>query len=198
MGSSSLARKIGVVSASAVAASLIAAGGSAQAATRLSITSTKAPGATTAAKSVAKAGAPAASGASVTFTPKRKPGQVGPMPAYACVVAYPVATVTQFHQTSWSGGTQCNITLRQQGTTVLFQWGSNQAYAFGTSYDNFATAEMSTGGPVSTSGGQWAVNNNVLFFSPAGYTSTPNGGCAWFDTAHTQIKCTITTGPFTG
>ena len=42
------------------------------------------------------------------------------------------------------------------------------------------------------------MNNNVLFFSPAGYTSTPGAGCAYFDQAQTQIKCTETTGPFTG
>ncbi len=195
MASSSLARKIGVVSASAVAASLIAAGGSAQAATQLSTTTTKAPGATTA----AKAGPHVTAGAAtVTFTRNRKPGEVGPMPAYSCAVAPPLVNVSQFHQTTWSAGTQCNISLRQQGTTVLFVWGSNNATAFGTSYDNVASAEMSTGGPYSTNGGTWAVNNNVLFFSPAGYTSTPGGGCAWFDTAHTQIKCTETTGPFSG
>lgn len=198
MASSSLVRKAGVVSASALAASLIAAG-SAQAATQSSITSTKAPSGTTAAKSVvANATQTTAGTATVTFTPKRKPGQVGPMPAYSCAVAPPLVTVNQFHQTSWSAGTQCNITLRQQGTTVLFVWGSNNATAFGSSYDNVASQEMSTGGPYPTNGGTWAVNNNVLFFSPAGYTSTPGIGCAWWDTAHTQIKCTETTGPFSG
>src|SRR5690349_16824569 len=115
MGSSSLYRKIGVVAGSAMAASLIAAGGSAQAATHLSTT--------TATKGGKMVGAPATAtpgtqGGGVYFTPKRKPGQVGPMPTYACYVAFPVATVTQFHQTTWSGGTQCNINLRQQGTTV--------------------------------------------------------------------------------
>ncbi len=194
MGSFSLARKTAVVAASAAAAALLTTG-SAHAAVHGSVTATKAPGATTASKSAAKPGAAAGS---VTFTRKREPGQVGPMPAYSCVIAYPQAIVDQFHQTNWSGGTQCNISLRQQGTTVLFQWGSNQAYAFGSSYDNVNTAEMSTGGPVSTSGGQWAVNNNVLLFSPDGYTSTPGLGCAYADTGQTQIKCTETTGPFTG
>jgi hypothetical protein len=196
MRSSSLARRICVVAASAVTASLAVAGGPAQAATHGSTTVTQVPGQ---APTPARAGTLAAGQkATVYFSPKRKPGQVGPLPAYSCVVAPPQVMVTQFHQATWSAGTQCNISLRQQGTTVLFVWGSNNAYAFGTSYDNVATAEMSTGGPVSTNSGQWAVNNNVLFFSPAGYTSTPGIGCAYFDQAQTQIKCTETTGPFTG
>ncbi len=196
MGSSSRARKIGVVAASAVAATLVTAGGSAQAATHGSITATKAPGATTAA--VRPAPLNGATGAQVTFTPEREPGQVGPLPSYGCVVAPPQVITSQFHQSTWSAGTQCNISLRQQGTTVLFVWGSNQATAFGTSYDNVATQEMSTGGPYSTINNQWAVNNNVLFFSPPGYTSTPGAGCAFADQAQTQIKCTETTGPFSG
>lgn len=196
MRSYSPARKIGIVAASAVAASLAVTGGSAQAAAHGSVTATKAPGQ---APTAARIGAlPAGQAATVYFTPKRRPGQVGPLPSYGCAVAPPQAIVNQFHQTSWSAGTQCNISLRQQGTTVLFIWGSNNAYAFGTSYDNVNTSEMSTGGPVSTNGGQWAVNNNVLFFSPPGYTSTPGAGCAYFDQAQTQIKCTETTGPFTG
>lgn len=195
MNSSPHVRKICVVAGSAVAASLIGLGGSAQAATHGSITATTPNG------HVAAAGTAAASAgqaATVYFTPKRKPGQVGPQAEYSCVVAPPLVNVTQFHQTSWSGGTQCNIALRQQGTTVLYVWGSSYAYAFGSSYDSVAYAQMSRGGPISTNGGQWGVNNNVLFFSPPGYTSNPNGGCYWYDQAHTQIKCTVTTGPFTG
>ena len=96
MGSSSFYRKVGVVAASTVAASLIAAGGSAQAATHVSTTVTKG-GRTVAAPATAT---PGSQGGAVYLTPKRKPGQVGPMATYACFVAFPVATVTQFHQTT--------------------------------------------------------------------------------------------------
>lgn len=189
MNSSALVRKICVIAGSALAASLVA-GGSAQAATHGTVAATK----TTSTTGAAPAGQPA----TFYLTPKRKPGQLGPLPTYGCTVAPPLANTTQFHQTSWSGGTQCNISLRQQGTTVLYIWGSSNAYAFGTSYDNVASAEMSTGGPVSTINNTWGLNNNVLLFSPSGYTTTPGGGCYWYDGAHTQVKCTATTGPFTG
>lgn len=195
MSSSSHARKICLAAGTAVTASVIAMGGSAQAATHGSITATTPTGHASATSTVtATAGQPA----TVTFTQKRKPGQVGPLATYSCTIAPPLVNTNQYHQTTWSAGTQCNISLRQQGTTVLFIWGSPYAYAYGTSYDNYAYSEMSTGGPVSTINNTWGVNNNVLLFSPAGYTSTPGYGCYWYDGAHTQIKCTETTGPFTG
>jgi hypothetical protein len=188
MGLSSLARKTAVVAAAGAALALATAGTS-DAATG-SATATR-PGATS-------AGSPSAGAATVTFTAKRRPGQVGPLAVYGCTIAPPQAIVNQFHQTTWSAGTQCNISLRQQGTTALYVWGNGNAYAFGTAYDNVASAEMSTGGPISTNGGQWGLNNNVLLFSPPGYTTTPGGGCYWYDAGQTQIKCTATTGPFTG
>jgi hypothetical protein len=114
----------------------------------------------------------------------------------SCVVAPPLVTDTFATGTlSWSAGDQCNAALRMQGTTVLFVWGSSNAFQFGSQYDGVFSAASSSGSRGGIFSGLWGVNNNVLFFLPAGWTTTPNGGCFWFDTAHTQVKCTVTTGP---
>jgi hypothetical protein len=135
----------------------------------------------------------------VTFKPIAHPGVVTPNTAYACTVSYPYVNDNFSNgEISWTATVSCNITLRMQGTTVLFQWGSSNAYAFGTSYDHTASSSTSTGAVYGIFSGTWAVNDNVLLFSPAGYTSTPGAGCAYYNPpANTQIKCTETTGPFT-
>jgi hypothetical protein len=132
----------------------------------------------------------------VLFAPIARPGVVTPNIAYSCTVSYPYVNDNFSNgEISWSATVSCNIVLRMQGTTVLFQWGSSNAYAFGSSYDHYASSSTSTGAVYGIFSGTWGVNDNVLLFSPAGYTSTPGAGCYYYNTAHTEIKCTETTGP---
>jgi hypothetical protein len=134
----------------------------------------------------------------VLFKPIARPGVVTPNVAYSCIVSYPYVTDNFSNgEISWTATVSCNIVLRMQGTTVLFQWGSPYAYAFGSSYDHYASSSTSTGAVYGIFSGTWGVNDNVLLFSPPGYTSTPGAGCYYYNTAHTEIKCTETTGPFT-
>src|SRR5882672_9809105 len=81
----------------------------------------------------------------VVFTPIAKHGVV-PAASFACSVTYPYVTDTySTGEFSWSAAVGCNIVLRMQGTTVLFQWGSSNAYAFGSSYDHYASYSTSAG-----------------------------------------------------
>ncbi len=120
----------------------------------------------------------------------------GPQFFLSCVVAPPLVNDNfSTGELSWSAGDQCNAVLRMQGTTVLFVWGSSNAFAFGSSYDGNFSAASSSGAQFGIFSGLWGVNNNILFFLPSGWTTTPGAGCFWFDSAHTQVKCTETTGP---
>jgi hypothetical protein len=116
--------------------------------------------------------------------------------SFTCSVTYPYVTddYTTGH-ISWSAAVGCSIVLRMQGTTVLFPWGSNSAYAYGSSYDNYSSYNTSTGGIYGIHNGLWGVNNNVLIFIPAGYTTTLGAGCYYVNSS--QIHCTATTGPIT-
>ena len=120
----------------------------------------------------------------------------GPQFFLSCGVAPPLVNDNFSNgELSWSAGVQCNAALRMQGTTVLFVWGSSNAFAFGSSYDGTFSAASSSGAQFGNFSGLWGVNNNVLFFLPSGWTTNPSGGCFWFNTAHTQVKGTVTTGP---
>lgn len=121
---------------------------------------------------------------------------VSPNFALSCVVAPPLVTDTfATGELSWSAGVQCNTVLRMQGATVLFVWGSSNAFQFGSQYDGNFSAASSSGARFGIFSGLWGVNNNVLFFLPPGFTTNPGFGCFWFNSAHTQVKCTETTGP---
>jgi hypothetical protein len=121
---------------------------------------------------------------------------VAPQFALSCGVAPPLVNDNfSTGELSWSAGVQCNAALRMQGTTVLFVWGSSQAFQFGSQYDGVFSAASSSGSRFGIFSGLWGVNNNVLFFLPTGWTTNPSGGCFWFNSAHTQVKCTVTTGP---
>lgn len=135
----------------------------------------------------------------VLFRPIARPGIGAPNVGYSCTVSYPYVNDNFSNgEISWSATVSCNIVLRMQGTTVLFQWGSSNAYAFGSSYDHSASSSTSTGAVYGIFSGTWGVNDNVLLFSPAGYTSTPGAGCYYYNPpSNTEIKCTETTGPFT-
>ncbi|HEX4723089.1 MAG TPA: hypothetical protein VH333_11280 [Pseudonocardiaceae bacterium] len=65
----------------------------------------------------------------------------------------------------------------------------------GSQYDGNFSAASSAGSRSGIFSGLWGVNNNVLIFLPAGDTTNPSGGCVWFNAQHTQVKCTVTTGP---
>ena len=95
----------------------------------------------------------------------------------------------------WQAGSQCNTTLRMQGSTDLFAWGSPTPRAYGNRYDVNASSASSTGTAYASYSGQWGVTITVLFFVPPGWTINPGNTCAWVDTAHTQLQCTVTTGP---
>jgi hypothetical protein len=186
----SLFRRIGgiAVASAAVGALATSAGGAADAAT---VAHASHP----TSRSVVIA--PTGPGASVTFTPKRKPGDVGPNPAYGCNLGYPYVTDTfASGKIDWTASISCNITLHMSGYTDLFQWGANWAYANGTSYNNFASTNTSSGAVYGIFSGEWAVDSNIVIDSPAGYTTTPGAGCHWSNTEQTQLTCEITTGPF--
>jgi hypothetical protein len=135
-------------------------------------------------------------GGSVRFTPIARPGQVTPNTAFTCGVSYPFVNDNFSNgEISWSASVSCNIVLRMQGTTVLFRWGSSSAYAFGSSYDNYSSFNSSSGAVYGIFSGTWGVNNNVLLFIPAGYSTTLGAGCYYVNSS--QIHCTETTGPIT-
>ncbi len=136
----------------------------------------------------------------VLFKPIARPGVATPnLIGYSCTVSYPYVNDNFSNgEISWTATVSCNIVLRMQGTTALFRWGNSNAYAFGSSYDHYASSSTSTGAVYGIFSGTWGVNDNVLLFSPAGYTSTPGAGCYYYNPpANTEIKCTETTGPFT-
>jgi hypothetical protein len=130
----------------------------------------------------------------VIFTPVSH-GKLQPNASFGCSVTNPQVIDTFSTGTlSWSAGEQCSMNLQMQGTTVLFVWGSSNAYAFGSSYNTFKSMNSSTGRVGGIFTGTWGVNNNVLITIPAGYTTTLGAGCAFLNN-NTQLKCTATTGP---
>ena len=121
---------------------------------------------------------------------------VSPQDVLSCQIAGPDVWYTYLTgEINWYAGDQCPITLRMQGSTKLFMWGSSSVFAYGTRYDGYYSSASSTGAVYSIYSGTWGVTINVLFFLPAGWTTNPSYACAWFDTAHTQLQCTVTTGP---
>lgn len=114
----------------------------------------------------------------------------------SCEIGGPIVSYTYLTgEMDWQAGDQCNTTLRMQGSTKLFMWGSSSAFAYGNRYDTVATSAMSTGTVYSIYHGQWGVTITILFFLPSGWTTNPSYACSWFDTAHTQLQCNVTTGP---
>jgi hypothetical protein len=137
------------------------------------------------------AGVPAGT---VVFTPVAGSG-MSTQATMSCSVTYPYVTDNYTTgQFSWSAAVGCNVVLRMQGTTVMFPWGTNSAYAYGSSYDQF-TSYSTSSGTAYTHSGTWGVNNNVLLFIPAGYTAALGAGCYYVNSS--QIHCTATTGPIT-
>lgn len=179
-----LPRLAGALGALCLAAGLAVAGsGSAQAAdtapTTTATTRVAHPGTTT----------------ELTFT-KAATGR-SPKVTFTCSITYPYVTDTFLTgEFKWTSQVSCSIPLHMQGTTVLFQWGSSSAYAFGSSYNNTATVNNSNGDVYGIHTGVWGVNNNVELFPPAGYTTTMGAGC-YYVTEPTDIHCTATTGPIT-
>jgi hypothetical protein len=142
------------------------------------------------ASSTAKAAVPSDT---VVFTPV---GRAAPHTTFGCSVTAPEVTDTFSNgEFTWSAAVSCSITLEMQGTTVLYQWGSSSAYAFGSSYNDTSSYNTSSGSDYGIYNGTWGVNNNVLLFVPAGYTTTIGSGCYYATT--TEIHCTVTTGPIT-
>lgn len=122
--------------------------------------------------------------------------RVAPQDFLSCQIAGPIVTYTYATgELDWYAGDQCPTTLRMQGSTKLFVWGSSNAYAYGSRYDSYYSSASSTGQVYSIFSGQWGVTINVLFFLPPGWTTNPSYACSWFDTAHTQLQCSVTTGP---
>ncbi|MDI5967731.1 hypothetical protein POF50_031320 [Streptomyces sp. SL13] len=130
----------------------------------------------------------------VTFT--RAATARSPKVTFGCSVTYPEVTDTFSNgEFSWSAAVSCSVALHMQGTTAFYQWGSSNAYAFGSSYNNTATSNQSTGAVYGIHTGQWGVNNNVDIFPPAGYTTTLSSGC--YNVNASDIHCTSTSGPVT-
>ncbi len=141
------------------------------------------------------AATPSGPAGTITFTRAARPG-LAPAASFSCSVTYPYVTDTfSTGEFSWSAAVGCSISLQMQGTTVLYQWGSSNAFAFGSSYNNYSSYNTSSGTYYGIHSGQWGVNNNVLITIPAGWTTTVNGGCYYANS--TQIHCTAITGPIT-
>lgn len=142
------------------------------------------------------AAAPAHAGVTVTF---HKTGSgVSAMTSFACTVTYPYVTDTYSNgEISWSAQVSCTVPLHMQGTTALFQWGSSNAWAFGSGYNNTSANNASSGAVYGIHTGQWGVNNNVDLFPPSGYTTTLGAGCYYVNGSPSDIHCTATTGPVT-
>jgi hypothetical protein len=183
MTTGSLVRRLGVcVAAVGTAVMLIATPGAASAASPSRAGSATFTG-------------PTATAGTVTLTPVAGKG-VRPRTTFTCSISYPYVTDNFSNgNIAWSAANSCSTVLRMQGTTVLYQWGSTNAYAFGSSYDNYSTYNSSSGSVYGIYSGNWGVNNNVLLFIPAGYTTTVGGGCYYANSS--EIQCTATSGPFT-
>lgn len=176
-----LAKPAGVIGALCLAAGLAFVGsGTAQAATGQAAGHAARPG----------------TNAYVTFT--KTGAGVSPKTTFTCSVTYPYVTDTfSTGEFSWTSEVSCSVALHMQGTTALYQWGSNNAYAFGGSYNNTSTVNDSNGDVYGIHTGEWGVNNNVDFFPPAGYTTTLGAGCYYVNGSTSDIHCTATTGPIT-
>jgi len=119
-----------------------------------------------------------------------------PQDFLSCQIGGPIVSYTYATgELDWQAGSQCNTTLRMQGSTKLFVWGSSNAFAWGNRYDGNYSSANSSGTAYSIFSGQWGVTINVLFFLPSGWTTNPSYACSWFDSAHTQLQCSVTTGP---
>jgi hypothetical protein len=138
---------------------------------------------------------PGASSIKLTLHPT---SSVTPNTSFTCIVSFPSVTVIfASGEISWTASTQCSIPLSMQGTTVLYQWGSSSAFAFGNAYNAFTSFSTSSGSIFGIFGGSWGVNHNVLLTFPAGFTSTPGAGCSFASSADNPVICHETTGPFT-
>ncbi|MDI5963467.1 hypothetical protein [Streptantibioticus silvisoli] len=116
---------------------------------------------------------------------------------YTCRVYTPTgigAPNPPLHGASWTGVASCDLSLRMQGASAVYVWGQSIAYYPGSSYDDTAYTNSTTGTVVLYTGPAWGINNNVLFFAPPNTTATPGAGC--YTQAAGQIHCTATTGPF--
>jgi hypothetical protein len=135
-------------------------------------------------------------GTNATVTFHKTGSGVSPMTSLTCSVSYPYVTTNySTGQMSWSAAVGCNVALHMQGTTVLYQWGSNSAYAFGSGYNNISSYNTSDGSVYGIYTGLWGVNNNVDIYPPAGYTTTLGAGCYYINGSPSAIHCTATTGP---
>ena len=122
--------------------------------------------------------------------------QASPQDFLSCTIGGPIVTYTYATgELDWQAGDQCNTTLRTQGSTKLFAWGTSSVRAYGSRYDGSYSSASSTGTVYSLFSGQWGVTINLLFFLPSGWTTNPSYACSWFDSAHTQLQCSVTTGP---
>ncbi|MFC8823814.1 hypothetical protein ACFT9I_00435 [Streptomyces sp. NPDC057137] len=125
----------------------------------------------------------------VTFTNNNDGG------VYTCEITTPSGlghAPTQPHQLSWRSVAVCQVVVRMYGVSASYVWGSDIAYFPGSSYDITGTI-AETVGRVNVPPGAWGLNNNIIIFTPAGYTATPGNGCA--AVAADQTKCTATAGP---
>lgn len=166
------------------------------AAATLGLVAAAGTGSAQAAESRTASAAPAGTSTTITF---HKTGSgVSPMTSFTCSVTYPYVTDTySTGEISWSAQVSCSISLHMQGTTVLYQWGSNSAYAFGSSYNDISSFNSSSGAVYGIHTGLWGVNNNVEIYPPSGYTTTLGAGCYYVNGSPSDIHCTATTGPIT-
>ena len=133
----------------------------------------------------------------LTFTPIKK--SIGPTPdaTFGCSIPAPSATETFSSRTAtWSGGISCSISVGLYGTTKFFNYNTNQVLASGSQINTTASSANSSGSYSGVPSGTYEVNFNVTITPPAGYTTTPSGGCAYVN-GGPQVTCSIGSGTFT-
>ena len=119
--------------------------------------------------------------------------QAGTGAAFACNVSIPlIDSPDNPQQVAYRSVVICDQPLHMQGTSTVYIWGASTAFYYGTPYDNSNNVNT-TMGRVNVQPGQWGVNSNVVFFTPAGYTATPGPGCSV--PAAGQVLCTNPLGP---
>ena len=132
----------------------------------------------------------------LTFTPIKK--SIGPTPdaTFGCSIPAPSATETFSSRTAtWSGGITCSVAVGLYGTTKFFNYNTNVVLASGTQINTTATSANSTGSYSGVPTGTYEVNFNVTITPPAGYTTTPSGGCSYVN-GGPQVFCSIGSGTF--
>lgn len=132
----------------------------------------------------------------ITFIPIHR--GIGPSPDvnFGCSIPYPSVTDTFSSRTAtWSGGISCNATVGLYGTTVLFNFNTNQTLAYGSQFNTTSSSANSYGSYSGLATGTYEVNFNVDITPPPGYTTNAGGGCSYIS-GGPRVHCTVGSGSF--